>query len=127
MNFLFVFIGGGIGSALRYLIGLGFLKTSISLPWSTFVSNMVASGVYGFTLWFMANKEVLNESGFQANSAVKLLILTGFCGGLSTFSTFGYETFLMFRQGLFLVAFLNILVSIFLSLLLFYIFIKHNQ
>lgn len=127
MNFLLVFIGGGIGCVLRYIIGLGFLRTSITLPWATFVSNMVACGVYALTLWFISNKGLVNESGFVVNSSLKLLILTGFCGGLSTFSTFGYETFLMFKQGLFLFAFLNIVVSTFFSLMLFYLFIKHIQ
>jgi len=42
MNFLLVFFGGGVGCVLRYLIGLGFQRTTTSLPWATFFSNLSA-------------------------------------------------------------------------------------
>lgn len=122
MNFLLVFIGGGIGCVLRYIIGLGFLKITSSLPWATFVSNVVACAIFAITMWFISGKAFSGHTDAQSETTLKLLILTGFCGGLSTFSTFGYETFLLFKQGLHMVAFLNIIFSTLICLGIFYIF-----
>jgi fluoride exporter len=118
MNFLLVFFGGGLGCVLRYIIGLGFQRTTTSLPWATFTANSVACLVFAGVLWFINTKEL-------ANSNIKLLLLTGFCGGLSTFSSFSHETFLLLRQGLQLYAFLNVIFSTGLCILIFYIFHKN--
>ncbi len=115
MNLLLVFFGGGLGCVLRYLIGLGFMRTALTLPWSTFVSNLTACAVFALTLWLGAAKGALAPG-------LRLLLLTGFCGGLSTFSSFGYETFLLLKQGLLFYAVLNILFNTAFCILIFYIF-----
>lgn len=115
MNFALVFFGGGIGSLVRYLIGLGFQKTNTTLPWATFFSNVSACIIFATVAWFISTKE-------NASPALRLLLLTGFCGGLSTFSSFGYETFLLLKESLYLYAFLNSLISCSLCILIFYLF-----
>lgn len=115
MNVLLVFIGGGLGCILRYGIGLGFQKTSLSLPWGTFAANVISCLIFSLALWYFSSKDM-------SGTALKLLLLTGFCGGLSTFSSFGYETFLLFKQGLPGIAALNILFNTGCCLLIFYVF-----
>jgi fluoride exporter len=109
MNILFVFLGGGLGSVFRYIIGLLFQKVSVSLPLSTLISNVTACVIFALVI-------TLNQQKNNISQNVNLLLLVGFCGGLSTFSTFGYETFLLLKQGQIGWMLLNILISIILCL-----------
>jgi CrcB protein len=113
MHFILVFLGGGTGCVVRYLIGLLCQRLHPSLPWATFISNVFACLI--FTLVLMLTKN-------SGSAAMRLLLLTGFCGGLSTFSAFGYETYLLFRENLHGAAALNILASCVMCISLFAIF-----
>ena len=97
---------------LRYLIGFAFRSTGTSLPLATFVSNLSACLIFALFVFFTNQR-------FNASSDVRLFILTGICGGLSTFSTFGYETFLLLQQGMVLWGLFNIVASVVFSLLVF--------
>lgn len=104
-----VFIGGGSGSVLRYMIGL--VQKNIfpsSLPIGTFLANMLACLV-------MAGWIRFQPSGF-AQEQYKLLMLTGFCGGLSTFSTFSMESISLIRSGQIQWAIANILINLIVCL-----------
>lgn len=113
MNILAVFIGGGLGSLLRYLISLGSRKVIPgTFPTGTLISNILACIILAVFVGFYAHKI---ESPW-----IKLLIGTGFCGGFSTFSTFGLETFDLFKSGYHGMAIANIVVSISIGMLTFY-------
>ena len=106
---LLVFIGGGVGSALRYLVGK-FLKTSNSgFPWSTFSVNVLGSLLIGILMGI-----ALKNSSFSENQT--LLLITGFCGGFTTFSAFAYENQVFLKEGDFTSFFIYTLGSITLGL-----------
>lgn len=113
MNFLYVFIGGGIGSVLRFSVSLLMSKIAISLPLATLLANIISCGIYASVIYMYQQKMIIPE-------VYKYLLLIGVCGGLSTFSTFSYETVELFKQGSYAFALLNIIGN---CLLCFGIFI----
>ncbi len=91
-NFLLVFIGGGFGSGLRYLIGK-YLNSSLgSFPIGTFTVNIIGSLLIGLILGYAAKENSLSQNQV-------LLLATGFCGGFTTFSAFAQENFQMLKTG----------------------------
>lgn len=89
---LLVFVGGGFGSALRYLIGKWLNNPQDGIPYGTFVANILGSLLIGILLGFAAKNEALSENH-------TLLLATGFCGGFTTFSAFAYENHIFLKSG----------------------------
>ena len=111
LNVLAVFLGGGIGAVLRYLTGVLFVQyLKFHLPLPTFVVNVVGCFILGFVY-------VLCLEKFQLNPALKLLITVGFCGGLTTFSTFSFEIFDMIQNVQYIHAALYTIVSLVIGVL----------
>jgi CrcB protein len=91
-NFLLVFIGGGFGSGLRYLVGK-YLNSSLgSFPIGTFTVNIIGSLLIGLILGYAAKENSLSQNQV-------LLLATGFCGGFTTFSAFANENFQLLKTG----------------------------
>ena len=89
MNVLCVFLGGGAGSVLRYLVGLWIGPATF--PWATFAVNAVGSLAIGlFGGW---------ASRFGWGETLRLSLTVGLCGGFTTFSTFSKESLALAEAG----------------------------
>lgn len=89
---LIIGLGGGLGAILRWLLGLSLNSLFPAIPPGTLAANLIAGYLIGiFLVIFMSNPAIAPEW--------KLFIITGFLGGLSTFSTFSAEVTLLIQQG----------------------------
>jgi CrcB protein len=101
MTVLLVAIGAAIGAPLRYLTDrLVQSRHDSVFPWGTLIVNVVGSLVLGVVV------------GLPANNSVLALAGTGFCGALTTYSTFSYETLRLTQEGARFYALANIVISV---------------
>ena len=90
---LLVSIGGAAGSSMRYLTSVFMQKWVSQLyPWGTFVANMLGCILIGILMGYFSKLQLNNND-------YKLLLVTGFCGGYTTFSAFAFENFTLWQQG----------------------------
>ncbi len=101
MTVLLIALGAAVGAPLRYLTDRAIQGRHDSVfPWGTLTVNVVGSLLLGFL------------TGLPAGQAVMALLGTGFCGALTTYSTFSYETLRLARDGARLYAAANIVASV---------------
>ncbi|SFM92478.1 CrcB protein [Izhakiella capsodis] len=110
-SLLAVIIGGSVGCVIRWLLAVKLNPTFPSLPPGTLLVNLAGGFIIGAAMaWFMKNP--------QLDPAWKLLITTGLCGGMTTFSTFSAEVVSSFQAGNILWAFTSIFIHVTGSLIM---------
>ena len=110
MNYLLVFVGGGLGASLRHFVNVTCARCiGIGFPWGTFIINITGSTVMGLIAGYLAFKG-------EASQPWRLFVMTGILGGYTTFSAFSLDTALLYERGALGLAAAYVLGSVILSI-----------
>ncbi len=112
---LLVGLGGCIGSILRYLLaGLNLTWHFLSIPMGTLTVNVAGSFIIGFLVGISAKTDLISND-------LRLLLMVGFCGGFTTFSSFTNENLMLIQNGQLLSVLLYTAGSIILGFIAVYL------
>lgn len=122
MNIIYVFLGGGLGAAARYLVNeytteLLIKYTKIVFPYGTLIANIIGSFLIGIAFG------VFRES-IANNKSLELFVIVGLLGGFTTFSAFSLEIYNMLQAGEYLTSIIYIFSSLLIAILFTYLGVK---
>lgn len=115
LKFLSIFVGGGIGAFIRYLVSIGAKKYLTTPIIGTFFVNIIGCFFIGYIFALTINK------GDNFPAILKLFLTVGLLGGLTTFSTFNLEIFELIKSGRIFTGLLYLFISCFVGLFLTYL------
>ncbi|MBK8157872.1 MAG: fluoride efflux transporter CrcB [Rhodospirillaceae bacterium] len=115
MSYLIVFVGAGIGGALRHGVNMASARLlGVNFPWGTLTVNIVGSLAMGLLAGYFAFKG-------EASQAWRLFLTTGILGGFTTFSAFSLDTAMLYERGAMMSLAVYVLASVLLSILAVFI------
>jgi CrcB protein len=116
-----VFIGAGFGGALRYW-GSDFVYKFLpaTFPYGTLFVNVLGSFIIGLVIYYLDSNKIIGHD-------LRLFLTTGLCGGLTTFSTFSFETINFLKEREYFLASSNIILNVFLTLAALFISYKISK
>lgn len=110
MDYLLVFLGGGLGASLRHTVNVGCARAcGLNFPYGTFVVNITGSLVMGIIAGYLAFKG-------EASQPWRLFVMTGILGGYTTFSAFSLDAVTLYERGQIGMALFYVLGSVALSI-----------
>jgi CrcB protein len=110
MYYILVFVGGGLGSTLRYVVSIASARAlGTNFPWGTFIINITGSTVMGLIAGYLAFKG-------EASQPWRVFLMTGILGGYTTFSAFSLDTAMLYERGEIALALAYVLGSVILSI-----------
>jgi len=120
-NYIIVFFGAGIGGMVRYW-GSNFVYKFLpaTFPFGTLFVNLLGSFIIGIVMYYLDVNEMITQN-------VRIFLTIGFCGGLTTFSTFSYETINYLKEQQYLYAGLNIIANVIITLVVLFIAYKLSK
>jgi fluoride exporter len=111
LNYLWIALGAVVGASARYFLSLLIARDfSSSFPYGTLLINVTGSLIAGFFLVFSTERVLIDPRW-------RLLVVIGFCGSYTTFSSYAYESFALMERGQWLLTGINIVGSNVLSLI----------
>ena len=120
-NYLAVFLGAGVGGVLRYWGSNVIYKfLSPTFPYGTLVVNIIGSFILGFVIYYLDTNQLINQQ-------LRIFLTVGLCGGLTTFSTFSYETISFLKERDYLLAGGNIFLNLLLTLIALFVAYKLSK
>lgn len=119
--YLIVFFGAGIGGVLRYW-GSNYVYKYLppTFPYGTLAVNILGSFIIGIVMFYLDANELINQD-------IRIFLTVGFCGGLTTFSTFSFETINFLKEKELLFAGLNVLSNVLITLIVLFVAYKFSK
>lgn len=109
-NYILVSTGAAFGGAARYwLTSSLYTIFPLTFPYGTLSVNFIGSLVIGIVMFYFDSNKLISPE-------VRILLTTGFCGGLTTFSTFSYETVKLMQDAEYLLSAMNVLANVVLTI-----------
>ncbi len=113
LNILNLIAGGILGTLARYFLSLLTHQVlGTAFPYGTVLVNLIGCFIIGFLTSISQEKCLLDQNS-------RLLLIVGFCGAFTTFSTFMFETATLIKYGEIIKALFNVLISVFIGFLVF--------
>jgi len=110
MNYVLIFIGGGLGSSLRHTINVASARAfGTAFPYHTFIINITGSIIMGLVAGYLAFKGGPSQHW-------RLFLMTGVLGGYTTFSAFSLDAALLYERGQIALTLIYVLGSVVLSI-----------